>query len=219
MTGDESKYPAWEKSPTTARLEAADHYLYRAFNSDGNLLYVGRAINVDARFKAHKQTSGWYRQMAYRTIEGPFSYADIKRVELDAIYAEDPPWNAQGSRRSRIEAATRTASYALHIEATVQGWNIMDMAEILGRADRLAGIMNMRSLEPSDENVSVVEYRCGLLVEIPGCWLERAERELRSCGWTPTAEPDALSIARGERDSYQMIGAYCEFMSDPSERI
>jgi len=187
-------------SPVTQRFEAADHYLYRAFAADGQLLYVGRSLNVESRFSTHRNSSPWHPNMTHHTVEGPYSYADIQRVEREAVRQEDPLWNVDGSRRSRIKHAQQLVENALDVEGVRLGWNIIDMSEIRGPAWRFTGIGRFANLEPNYENVGAAEYLAGLVVESPEEWIRMALRQLERSGWEPYRRPDVFTITNGRNE-------------------
>lgn len=68
--------------------------LYRHFDAEGVLLYVGRSISAVARLGAHKREAGWWDDIATVTIEKVPQHA-IRNAELVAIRDENPIHNIQ----------------------------------------------------------------------------------------------------------------------------
>lgn len=89
--------------------------LYRHFDHEGHLLYVGIALNAFARLKQHRIGSYWYHAVATVTIQNFSTRADAARAETHAIKTEKPLYNSKQSafpecryRRSfRREASER----------------------------------------------------------------------------------------------------------------
>ena len=67
--------------------------LYRHFNKDGELLYVGVSLNHLVRLSQHKASSPWFSEITNVTIE---TFEDRKKVleaETSAIVKEKPKYN------------------------------------------------------------------------------------------------------------------------------
>jgi hypothetical protein len=115
-----------------------DHFLYRAFDERGELLYVGRTVNVAGRFTAHESSSPWFPFMARRELEGPMGFDEIVAAERTAIDTEHPAYNADEPHRRRVMWWRRTiytlaASVAVH-----DGWQLNDVHDIAdATAERL----------------------------------------------------------------------------------
>jgi prevent-host-death family protein len=75
--------------------------LYRLYDADGGLLYIGIAENPDTRWKQHAKQSHWWTKVdpsRSRVEWYPGGY-DAAAAEKAAIAAEDPPFNVVGSPR------------------------------------------------------------------------------------------------------------------------
>jgi hypothetical protein len=87
------------------------HYLYRHFNADNELLYVGIAISPIARTKWHRSLSPWYPQIRTIKIDVLPDRDTALAAERAAILAEVPKYNihhmprAPRNQMSRQEAA------------------------------------------------------------------------------------------------------------------
>lgn len=82
--------------------------LYRHFDADGKLLYVGVSLNAVARLSQHKLNAGWFGQIASVTIEWLGSRHAALDAELRAIRTETPAWNKVG--RKAVTKAFETSS-------------------------------------------------------------------------------------------------------------
>lgn len=87
-----------------------EHFVYRAFDADGRLLYVGCTIRPTKRFNEHKGQSRWFPFAVKFTMQGPYNYQTGRRIEKEAIYGEHPLWNHNEPRRFRAQAL-RTRVY------------------------------------------------------------------------------------------------------------
>jgi len=80
------------------------HYVYRCFDADGELLYIGCTQNVARRMSGHRNnrrpraSRALQSLMASHTTEGPFpTRAEAEAAEAAAIRAEQPLLNIQSS--------------------------------------------------------------------------------------------------------------------------
>lgn len=68
--------------------------LYRAYNSEGILIYIGKTWNVGQRMASHAGGSEWWDEAINITIERSFdSYEDLTAAETLAIRKEQPKHN------------------------------------------------------------------------------------------------------------------------------
>lgn len=70
--------------------------LYRIFDSDGQLLYVGATTNPGVRFTQHAAGQPWWDDAANITLERFDTYEALIEEERQAIEAEDPRYNTHG---------------------------------------------------------------------------------------------------------------------------
>ncbi len=93
------------------------HYVYRCFDADDRLLYVGCAANVKKRMSLHalgkaRASRTLAALMARYTTEGPYSdRATAEAAEQAAIVAEAPLLNIQHSRTPGWFNDQRVAAY------------------------------------------------------------------------------------------------------------
>lgn len=71
--------------------------LYRHFDADGKLLYVGISINSVARLVQHRSVAEWFPLIRTITVESFFDRKTAERAELDAILKEKPRFNQRGA--------------------------------------------------------------------------------------------------------------------------
>jgi predicted GIY-YIG superfamily endonuclease len=71
-------------------------YVYRFFDSQDNLLYVGCTDNWRRRFREHKKSTWWAFKIKRDTIEEFPDEETARRAELTAIGNETPIYNKRG---------------------------------------------------------------------------------------------------------------------------
>lgn len=67
--------------------------LYRHFNADGVLLYVGISLNAVQRLSQHRFGAKWFVQISRVDVEWLDDRASALAAEAIAIAQEDPVWN------------------------------------------------------------------------------------------------------------------------------
>lgn len=81
--------------------------VYRAYDGDGRLLYVGMTDDLEVRFKTHERESGhWVHDMRRLAVEHYPTRQQARAAELTAIKTERPLWNIHGSPRADEVART-----------------------------------------------------------------------------------------------------------------
>lgn len=80
---------------TQDRRVSRPHYLYRLFDADGSLIYVGITGRPDVRLSAHRRGSPWWPLIdeTRTTITEHESLAAARRAEVVAIAWELPRMN------------------------------------------------------------------------------------------------------------------------------
>jgi predicted GIY-YIG superfamily endonuclease len=73
------------------RVMAAE--LYRHYDEDDNLLYIGISVNTTARLVGHKDTSDWFKDISKITIEHFETRYEAEQAERKAIREENPICN------------------------------------------------------------------------------------------------------------------------------
>lgn len=75
------------------------HHLYRHYDGEGRLLYVGIAVDALKRLNQHYDTAEWYDEIVYVTIQRYSDRTDLEIAEKVAIEQESPLFNRTGSLR------------------------------------------------------------------------------------------------------------------------
>jgi hypothetical protein len=77
-------------------FEDSETELYRHYDADGKLLYVGISLSAVIRLAAHKQTSEWFNRIVQIKIERFSNRRAALIAERTAILAENPEFNTLG---------------------------------------------------------------------------------------------------------------------------
>ncbi|MEQ8511188.1 MAG: hypothetical protein RLN67_02400 [Algiphilus sp.] len=85
--------------PTDEERLAGETTLYRYFDAENRLLYVGVANDFEARDRAHRSASPWYQQKAQATTTQFPTRAEALAAERQAVRNESPLHNEQGATR------------------------------------------------------------------------------------------------------------------------
>ncbi len=80
--------------------------VYRLWDADGALLYVGSSYNPDERCQRHR-TAPWWPLVTRRTDEWRSNRADAYHGEMAAIEKEEPVHNVMGTAAYREECRRR----------------------------------------------------------------------------------------------------------------
>jgi hypothetical protein len=94
---------------TTTTIERTA--LYRLFDADDTLLYVGITVDPETRWWNHAKEKSWWPEVANRTVEWFDNRAAAEAAEFTAIVTEDPRYNVEHSTtRKRGDAKTEYQS-------------------------------------------------------------------------------------------------------------
>lgn len=74
-------------------LEPSNQTLYRFFNANNELLYVGITNNPFNRFSGHSKDKDWFKEIAYSTFEHYPNRLSVDKAETLAIKSEKPKYN------------------------------------------------------------------------------------------------------------------------------
>lgn len=72
-------------------------FLYRAFDAQGQLLYVGIGQQWQARLKKHRSTAPWYWSIEDFSVHWYPDRPSARAAELRALSTEGPLWNKDGN--------------------------------------------------------------------------------------------------------------------------
>lgn len=72
-----------------------NHHLYRHFDKDNTLLYVGTSLSALARLQQHKSASPWFAEIAVVQVESFRAREEAITAERAAIEKERPKYNTK----------------------------------------------------------------------------------------------------------------------------
>lgn len=100
--------------------ESRPHFVYRCYDADGVLLYVGCSVNPTARVEQHRATAWWGDRIAsVRNLVFP-TRRDALARERDAIYTERPRCNVKNRWYSQDPRRDWTEWDYLHFELALR---------------------------------------------------------------------------------------------------
>ncbi len=149
------------------RVEAIERgYVYRFYDVDGGLLYVGITRDMSQRFAAHRRDAKWWVDVASVTVEVTAGRAEAEYIEAVAILSERPAHNRSrpsiDRARSLVESdgldvrrlvaaveALRMERDALHVRAVIAEATAEHRGKVAATyRDRAAtAVANMRHAE------------------------------------------------------------------------
>ena len=86
---------------STSYLADKKHYVYRIFDHDGRLIYVGCSHDPETRMATHRHTMWWAPQIARIKIKVYPNKDAGHDAEREIIRAEKPRWNLKGQWANR----------------------------------------------------------------------------------------------------------------------
>lgn len=75
------------------RLADSRTYVYRLFDRQGRLIYVGATVDPETRISVHRQTTWWGPQIHRIKIKVYPNRQQANDAEKEAIRTEHPRWN------------------------------------------------------------------------------------------------------------------------------
>lgn len=84
-----------ERMPRSIPHAPHAHHLYRHFDCEGRLLYVGISLNALNRLAEHKQTAEWFWRIARVEVTAYATRRSALKAERLAIQREKPLHNVK----------------------------------------------------------------------------------------------------------------------------
>lgn len=98
--------------------------LYRYFNSDDRLLYVGITGDNTKRQSQHKRNSFWFGEIAKATFQHFDNRGEAAQAEVTAIQNEQPLYNTQHLHSKKIEWNPIELGAKYHLLSMLHGFDI-----------------------------------------------------------------------------------------------
>lgn len=183
---------------TTVREGATD--LYRYFDADDRLLYVGISFSSIVRAAQHRQEKGWWSEFTRMDVERFDTRDEAKAAELHAIRTESPIHNVVGKRkvvtkktvaapwrcgRCDVPVGLKKGDGYIHVE-----WNVLwtcvcpDCDEV---GDNTRYWIDAYRVNTPAEIVQWTSHLCGKRWFVPGEWSD--------CIWRSCTIPHAHALA------------------------
>jgi excisionase family DNA binding protein len=137
----------------------ANTHLYRHFDSDGALLYVGVSLNAVARLAGHETFSHWFDRIARVEIEHFPNREAALSAEKEAITTESPKCNLKHVPRApEVSPCIEESRSALarRVVSFMPVYRIEDAAAVL-----CIGRETVRRLVANGEIGSITDENCG----------------------------------------------------------
>lgn len=122
--------------------------VYRHFDADGQLLYIGCSINPLQRLESHKQQSDWFDSIATVTIENYRTHSEALAIEASAILGEQPLYNKVHKKKRKVRTSKIEAKPAY--VPTEKDIESMRQALVWGYIHRALSIPELRKFARSD---------------------------------------------------------------------
>ena len=99
------------------------HVVYRAYDDEGTLLYIGLTRNLGRRMSEHERSSAWFRWMARYEVSGPYNEGWAYSLEGRLIARMCPVFNlshANGGEGPQQYLARRASDEATAMSAAMR---------------------------------------------------------------------------------------------------
>ncbi|OMB79266.1 GIY-YIG nuclease family protein [Mycolicibacterium conceptionense] len=131
-----------------------DLVLYRFFDAEGGLLYIGKSVNAWHRFSDHRRSSTFYPEAASITLQRGFSdEVDLIEAEAAAIRAEQPRYNVNHNREHNSGSSACAAVVRLARPSTTVPRSVIPFGTV---ADMCKAVESL-SAEQIEAMIPVVE--------------------------------------------------------------
>lgn len=91
----------WCTKMNTNNNKVLETDLYRFYDKDGVLLYIGISCSFIRRMSQHKSNKDWWNRVAIIKRQPIFSRSMALKVEADAIRNEHPLFNLAGTENNK----------------------------------------------------------------------------------------------------------------------
>lgn len=132
--------------------------LYRFYNSDSELLYIGISRDLPSRLRSHGSSSPFWAEVATIKLEWFETRKEVAKAEREAIKAEHPIWNKHYNER-----------LPKHLDERYRGWcdgppNVVEIAAAQARGEsvKLGPTMKYVRIRDTDKQCIVWDdgYEC-----------------------------------------------------------
>jgi predicted GIY-YIG superfamily endonuclease len=175
----------------------ATHYVYRLWDADGALLYVGISKTLVQRLTQHDQSQPWADEVASVTAKRYPNRDKARAAEIEAIQTESPRYN--------IRDRAKRPDYAQSLAALWDEMDASERASLPEVIDRFLAAWPESWTSPSDRSIRTSFLAAGALMRnglspteaLDSIYPERHHRKSRklspcpSCGQERATHDDA----------------------------
>lgn len=167
--------------------EHREHFVYRAFDEAGQLLYVGCTMRPKKRWAEHNHDGVWAHLARSFRMAGPYNYKTARAIERNALATENPRF---GCTPSVSKPKRRSTPGTVWVELIDRGI----LAICMERSD-----LTVRSLaeQCGSTRAAIGHLRSGMR---KSCRLELAEK-IESALDVPAGSLFGTRLTRVSRDS------------------
>jgi predicted GIY-YIG superfamily endonuclease len=93
--------------------------LYRMWDEQGQLLYVGITLNLVSRFRDHEVSKAWWGEVATITLAAFQDRESVESAEREAIINENPRYNIMHTSREQwtlCPACQKISTYSTELD-------------------------------------------------------------------------------------------------------
>lgn len=99
------------------------HFVYRAYDADGQLLYIGCTKSPQKRMAQHKYDRRWFADATRFRLSGPYPEARAFLLEAEAIKAERPLHNYMHLKQSWCQRRAGWIDRQTNHLLRTEGWD------------------------------------------------------------------------------------------------
>lgn len=103
--------------------------LYRHFDKDGKLLYVGVTNHCINRTNGHKNVSSWHLKISSITIQTYSTRKKALEAERIAIKKENPLYNGNSETGKKLRQRRRKENLFYKLPKETVGWELSEIAD------------------------------------------------------------------------------------------
>lgn len=122
--------------------------LYRHFDNNDNLLYVGISLSTVSRLSQHKDHSHWFKEISKVTIQRFSTREDALKAEVQAVFSENPKCNIN-LRKTEKAIKKENERYRLAITGSAVPNKMSDYSrrELTGRIVRFETCYSLKEIQ------------------------------------------------------------------------
>ena len=177
----------------------SNHHLYRHFDADDNLLYIGISKSAFRRLQEHESTAVWANDIKSMTIERFESRSQLVEAEKIAIFWEKPLHNYESKARKSRKYGPNHGATAILDRCKDQGVTPMDAKvaiHLCGGSKKLQELFGISKASVSNWKV-IPDTRCVVIERTFGIPCSLLRPDIFPLDWKP------ITMTEYERSEFQ----------------